>query len=313
METIVYAARVKDKELLKRSSSGGAFTALSDVFLENGDAVVCAVYNYTSHDCEYRLVLTKKERDEALGSKYVQSIPGKIFREAEKWLRDNPGRRLLFVGTGCQAAGFAGFAKQRSLRDRTVVCDIICHGSPSPSVWRDYIAGFEKKHGKAEYITFKDKRNGWNKPLSLAVTDGGEVSIKGYKKLFTSNCTMRPCCHKCPYTKVERDTDLTIGDYWHIEDKLPDFYDPMGNSLILIHTEAGRELFDKASDAMDIMQSDVKSCLQKNLMRPTAVSLLRKDFWRDYRKHGIDYVVKKYAMPRGFRKITMKIKKIVKS
>ena len=65
METIVYAARVKDKELLKRSSSGGAFTALSDVFLENGDAVVCAVYNYTSHDCEYRLVLTKKERDEA--------------------------------------------------------------------------------------------------------------------------------------------------------------------------------------------------------------------------------------------------------
>ena len=102
METIVYAARVKDKELLKRSSSGGAFTALSDVFLENGDAVVCAVYNYTSHDCEYRLVLTKKERDEALGSKYVQSIPGKIFREAEKWLRDNPGRRLLFVGTGCR-------------------------------------------------------------------------------------------------------------------------------------------------------------------------------------------------------------------
>ena len=313
METLVYAARVKDKELLKRSSSGGAFTALSDVFLERGDAVVCAVYNYASHDCEYRLVATKKERDEAIGSKYVQSVPGNIFRQAEKWLKDNPGKKLLFVGTGCQAAGFAGFTEQQSLRDRTVICDIICHGSPSPALWKEYIGKLEKKHGKISFLTFKDKRNGWNKPMSLVIANDKEISIKGYKKLFTSNCTMRPCCHKCPYTKTERDTDITIGDYWHIEDKLPDFYDPMGNSLILIHSEKGKELFDKAAVSMDIMQSDVKACWQKNLSRPTDISPLRKNFWRDYKKHGIDYVVKKYALPGKLRKISMKIQKMIRS
>ena len=46
IETKVYAGRIKDKEILLKSSSGGAFTALSDYFLQHGDAVVSATYNY---------------------------------------------------------------------------------------------------------------------------------------------------------------------------------------------------------------------------------------------------------------------------
>ena len=43
IDTIVYAGRLKDKSALMSSSSGGAFTALSDAFLKARDAVVAAI------------------------------------------------------------------------------------------------------------------------------------------------------------------------------------------------------------------------------------------------------------------------------
>lgn len=312
METVVYAARLKDHELLKKSSSGGAFRSLSDVFLERGDAVVCAVYDYDSHSAGFKMILTKEERDEAIGSKYMQSIPGTIYKDSLKWLKDNPEKKMLFVGMGCQAAGFRKFIDMSGLSERVTVCDIICHGSPSPKIWRDYAGIIEKKHGKIEYLTFKDKRRGWNKPLSLVVAGGKEVSIQSYKLLFTSNCIMRPACHRCPYARIERSTDITIGDYWHIEKKLPDFYDSMGNSLVLIHSEKGKSLFDAAKSKMEIMESNKEDCWQKNLEKPTPCSSQRTDFWKDYEKNGISSVVKNYGSRTLMQKIKHKIKKFLR-
>lgn len=45
IDTIVYAGRLKEKSALLSSSSGGAFTAISDFFLKNGNLVVAAIYN----------------------------------------------------------------------------------------------------------------------------------------------------------------------------------------------------------------------------------------------------------------------------
>lgn len=77
-ETIVYAARIKNLEILKNSSSGGMFTALSDPFLEQNNAVVCAKYNYQKNEVEYTLVTSKEERDLARGSKYIESKMGRL-------------------------------------------------------------------------------------------------------------------------------------------------------------------------------------------------------------------------------------------
>ena len=60
IDTIVYAGRLKDKSALMRSSSGGAFTALSELFLKNDNAVVAAVYNYENHNAEFQMILDKK-------------------------------------------------------------------------------------------------------------------------------------------------------------------------------------------------------------------------------------------------------------
>lgn len=82
IDTIVYAGRLKDKATLLSSSSGGAFTALSDAFLKKGNAVVAAVYNYENHTTEFQIILSQEQRENAKGSKYMQSKPGDIYREA---------------------------------------------------------------------------------------------------------------------------------------------------------------------------------------------------------------------------------------
>ncbi len=310
-ETVVYAARVKNSETLKKSSSGGAFTAISDVFLENGDAVACTVYNYQTNQAEFRIITTKEERSAARGSKYMQSITGDIFRQAEKWLSDNPSKKLLFVGMGCQAAGFQKFAEIKGFRNRVTIVDIICHGVPSPVLWKKYAEMLEQK-GRLTDLTFKDKRNGWNNPTAVAKVNGKEVSLSDYVRIFYNKCALRPSCHKCPYTTTQRTTDITIGDYWHIEDKLPQFFNPMGNSLILIHTDKGKSLFELVKDRMDYCISNTKDCLQVNLERPTEMSPYRKAFWNDYHSHGIVYTVNKYGKASCLSRLKKKLKKIIK-
>ena len=311
IDTIVYAGRLKDKSALMSSSSGGAFTALSDAFLKSGDAVVAAVYNYENHTVEFQMILDEKQRERAKGSKYMQSKPGDIYQEAYHWLMDNPKKELLFVGMGCQSDGFRKFSEIKGIRDRVYIVDIICHGSPSPKLWREYAESIQKKDGRITYLTFKDKRNGWKSPTAYVKVNGSERPLKDYVKVFYNRCALRPSCYECPYATTERKTDMTIGDFWHIEETIPDFYDPNGNSLFLIHTGRGEELFEKIRDNMDYRLSNTAQCWQANLEAPTQKSEQRDVFWNDYQKKGIDFVIKKYGTVPKKTKLKNKLFKIL--
>lgn len=312
IDTIVYAGRLKDKSAMMSSSSGGAFTALSDAFLKSGDAVVAAVYNYENHTVEFQLILDEKQRERAKGSKYMQSKPGDIYQKAYRWLMDNPKKELLFVGMGCQSDGFRKFSEIKGIRDRVYIVDIICHGSPSPKLWREYAESIQKKDGKITYLTFKDKRNGWKSPTAYVKVNGAERPLKDYVRVFYNQCALRPSCYECPYATTERKTDMTIGDFWHIEETIPDFYDPNGNSLFLIHTDRGEELFEKVRDNLDYRLSNTAQCWQANLEAPTQKSEQRDVFWNDYQKEGIDFVIKKYGTVPMKTKVKNKLLKILR-
>ncbi len=310
IDTVVYAGRIKDKSVLKSSSSGGAFTAISDYFLERNNAVVSAIYNYENHTTEFKIILDKNSRDLAKGSKYMQSKPGNIYRDAYKWLVENPEKQLLFVGMGCQADGFRKYCEMKNVRNRVYIVDIICHGSPSPKIWRDYISLIEK-NGQITYITFKDKRYGWKSPTPYVIVNGEEKSIKEYVNIFYNNCALRPSCYECPYSTIERKTDMTIGDFWHIEKTIPDFYDRRGNSLFLIHTVRGKILFDEIKDDIEFKLSDTHQCWQENLEAPTSKSPMRDVFWDDYQTEGIDFLIKKYGKVSIKSKIKQKVLQIM--
>lgn len=295
-KTVVFAGRLKNRTELLESSSGGAFVALSEVFLNNGDAVIAPIYDYVTHTNKFRLIQNKEQRNKARGSKYMQSVMGTIFIDAMQWLHSNPEKKLLFFGVGCQADSFRKFAEMKGFRNRVTIVDIICHGSPSPKLWREYAAYLEKKHGgNIEFLTFKDKRDGWIRPTAYARIKGKEIFLKNYVGMFYSKCALRPSCHTCKYATIGRKSDITIGDFWHIEDTIPDFYDEKGTSLFLIHTNEGLHLFDCAKEMMEIRESNTKQCWQTNLDKPTEASPKRERFWRDYSRKGAKYVVDKYG------------------
>lgn len=309
ISTDIYAARIKDKKKLEQSSSGGAFTAIAEYFIENTDAVACCYYNYESNCAEYKLMFSADEVATAKGSKYIYSFLGEIYNECIQWLVENPEKHLLFVGTGCQAAGFCRFSEIKQLRDRVTVVDLICHGIPSPIIWNSYVAYLERKYkGSIQSISFRDKRRGWINSTAVAVINEKEVSLKGYVRLYYDARAMRPSCYKCPYTKINRYTDITIGDYWGIEKSLPEFYNYMGNSLVLLHTEQGKTLFSHIMSKMEYATTNAEACWQYNLEFPTKEPHDRKQFWDDYHNKGRKYIIKKYAHPTFVRKICNRLK-----
>lgn len=104
---------------------------------------------------------------------------------------------------------------------------------------------------------------------------------------------------------------MTIGDFWHIEETIPDFYDPNGNSLFLIHTNRGEELFEEIQGNLDYRLSNTIQCWQANLESPTKKSEQREAFWKDYQRKGIDFVMKKYGTVPIKTKIMHKLFKIM--
>lgn len=291
METKVYAGRIKDKDILMQSSSGGAFTAISDYFISIKGAVVCTTYDYDTNRAVFSLIENKSIRDAARGSKYMQSYAGDIFHTAYKWLLEHPERELLFVGMGCQADGFRKYAELKGIRDRVTIVDIICHGVASPQIWKEYA----DKYSKLEFLSFKDKRLGWYHPTPIAVMDGEEISISDYVKVFYTANPLRLSCYECPFTNTSRKTDITIGDFWHIEKIMPEFYDPNGTSVFLIHSPKGQAVFDHIRGNILYRESDVSSCWQENLEKPTGRPSSREAFWKYYRINGIKKTIVKYS------------------
>lgn len=307
--TKVYGARLKNRSELMKSSSGGAFTAISDIFLENDDYILCSVYDYCAQELRYEIITSKSRRDEARGSKYFSSYIKSSYKDAIELMKKNPTKKLLFVGMGCQAEGFRLLCEQKKIRDRVFIVDIICTSNPSQKVWKRYADSFKN----IEYLTFKDKRNGWNNATALVVDNGEEKIFKSWLNLFYTHHADRPSCAECHFCKFNRNTDLTIADFWRIEKYHPRFYDKNGQSLILCHTKKGEDMIKLISRDMDIIESDENSCFQERLYFPPGKPITRKAFWKDMNKKGINHAIEKYCISTPLHyKILRKIKHILK-
>ena len=310
MKTLVYAAKNSDEKILRNSSSGGMFSALTEDFIRQGNAVICTHYNYETDQAEFHLVESLEERDASRGSLYIQSNANETWGKANEWLKLHPDKRIMFFGVGCQAAAFQRYSKLKSIEDKVILVDTVCHGSPSPAVWKKYIASV-KKGGVLSDLNFRDKKTGWSHSIGTAKVNGKEVSIHDYRRLYSSRNTLRPCCSKCPYTRIDRKTDITIGDFWHIENSMPDFQDEKGVSLVILHTEKGKSLFDSVGHYCIIRESNIKDCWQMNLEKPTEHATTRSQFWHDYNTKDIRHVMKKYGEVSMISRVKNMIKELI--
>jgi coenzyme F420-reducing hydrogenase beta subunit len=309
----VYAVKHKKEDVRMASSSGGIFSAISDYILDN-DGLVCGVAFDENMNVVHKIASTKEERDEFRGSKYVQSNLNNVYSEIKDLLKQN--KVVLFTGTPCQNAGLKSYLHLANAKmGNLVLCDIVCHGTPSPLLWMDHINFLEKKNnGKLIKHSFRYKKAGWRGYNVYALFDNGKnklnsTDVKTYANIFSSDMALRPSCYNCKYCNLFRTGDITIADFWGIEKSMPDFDDNKGISLVLINTAEGQKLFENIKKNLIYKENNAKDCLQPNLQYPSKVSEKREQFWEDYRLNGYEYIVKKYA---GYNYKSM-LKGIIKS
>lgn len=290
---IVYGARHKDMKQVATSRSGAAFIALSDVVLKAGGVVYGA--GYADHfRVVHKRATTPQERDEFKGSKYVQSDLTGVFRQVKKDLQN--GLTVMFSGTPCQTSGLASYIGKK-LGENLFLVDIVCHGVPSPYIWRDFIEYVEKKHGDTVcWVNFRDKEKfGWaaHRETFKFVNRGGKMS---FTFMFYRHIIFRHSCGKCHFTNTTRPSDITIADFWGWEKTNPDFnLDDKGVSLLLVNTEKGRRLLELAKEDLVMFPAKLEDCLQPNMLHPTRIHPNRMDFERLYARRGYLAAMKRYG------------------
>ena len=266
-DPLMACAAVNGDEAVRRSSSsGGVFTALALETIQRGGVVFGARF-----DEHWEVVHGWTERAEGLGafrgSKYVQSRIGGSYGEVESFLRS--GREVLFSGTPCQVAGLRRYLRKDYVGLTTL--DFICHGVPSPGVWREYLqeeiarqcdrkntvspVPISERDALIEGISFRNKAEGWKKfsfslSLSLPAGQGTKNSVflcellteNAYLRGFLADLYLRPSCHACPAKGLRSGSDVTVADYWGVGVVHPELDDDGGVSVVLVNTAVGQEM-----------------------------------------------------------------------
>ncbi len=292
----VYAAWNRDEAVRVASTSGGVFHPLCKLIVGRGGVVYGARFDSTMRVIHGRAE-TMDECNRFAGSKYVQSDMRGCMQSVREDLR--AGKAVLFSGTPCQVAGLRSYLCLTRTSGDLLTVEVICHGVPSPRVWRDHIALVEVHIGaRVRDYRFRDKANGWHHPRHCAVTDVGEVAnrtVSAFTDVFDFNYALRSSCHDCPFATPERGADLTIGDYWGIERYHPELDDGRGVSIVLVNTATGRIALGATGGDLELVEITLDEFAAPNLHQPTPPSPRRRAFWQAYRRGGYENAVRRYT------------------
>lgn len=263
-ETQTFVGYNTNEEIRKKSSSGGMFSAAAEWILRNNGVVFGAAFNDNFEVCHIA-AQTEDELAKLRGSKYVQSKLENTYPQVLQCLENN--RKVLFTGTACQIAGLKKYLNNDYENLYTI--DVLCHGVPSPKIWKMYLDYQKKRHdAEIEKIDFRSKKNGWkNYSVNIHFADNQQYCADFYEdkfvRMFLDNIDLRPSCHNCRFNEVPRISDMTIGDSWGIDGYMPDMDDDKGTSVILVHSLKGRQMLKSVSKCLNIREA----CLDKALPR----------------------------------------------
>lgn len=289
----IYAAKNKQEAVRAGSSSGGVFSLLADYVEAQGGVIYGAAFD-KQFVVRHMRAEASREWKKFCVSKYTQSDMGDTFRSVRADLND--GRLVLFSGTPCQVDGLKRYLKgTRAPCDRLVTCDIVCHGTPSPKVWADYLDYLSKRAGCGiGSVSFRDKETlGWHSSTLTITGENGQTLLAEtqkdnfYFQLFVCHWILRPSCYRCQYASFHRPGDFTLGDYWGIEKHYAQFDDNKGISLVMVHTEKGRKIWQEIQSGTEFFPVTKEQCTQPNLVSPSQENPDRESFWCWYRKYGL--------------------------
>lgn len=293
------------------SSSGGVFSVLAEEVIDNGGVIFGAKFN-DDFSVEHTFIENKNDLCIIRGSKYVQSILADSYKQVKKFLEND--RFVLFSGTPCQVEGLYAFLKKDY--SNLITIDFVCHGVPSPMIWKKY-CDFRAKKAKSDisYISFRNKNESWKEYSVLySFCNNSEYRIHHdddpYMQLFINNFSLRPSCYNCQFKKTPSVSDLTIADFWGVEYYLDDFDDDKGTSAVIINSEKGDKCFSSIRDNILTKETDVSVIIETNYCYIHSVNIprSRKYLFKQMRKKDFNVAYKKFKRLRKLIDIYTKIR-----
>lgn len=306
-----YAATWKNEKIMN-SSSGGISAAIAEYILNQEGIVYGSSMrkNLNSFSCEHIRIACLSDLYKIQGSKYVQSTIGNTYQQVKKDLSKN--RLVLFFGTPCQIQGLKVYLK--NVPDNLILIDIICHGVPNQRMFNEYLYCVIKRNKKnIETLRFRTKVNGWGKHnLHIFYEDNStdilDVNASSYFSFFINGMIYRDSCYSCKFTTRDRVSDITLGDYWGIEDEEPEYLESVdirkGISCVLINSEKGQKIFDSISTISKKESSREKIAQHNDQLNQSAkISNKRNKILNQYNRFGYKYIDNLFMLKQKIKRI----------
>lgn len=313
-----FAVYCTDEKIRAESSSGGVFTLLAEAVLKENGVVFGAAFQ---DDCQviHSSARTREAVAAFRGSKYVQSLLNNTYCEAKEYL--DQGRLVLYSGTPCQIAGLKAYLGMDY--DNLLCQDIVCHGVPSPKVWAKYVGELEKKHGApVQPASFRNKALGWKKYRMFIQFQNGDsysncFSGDPFMKVFLANLSLRPSCYCCAFKQSGETSDVTLADFWGLEEVIPEMDDDRGVSLLIIRSDKGKSYLEKISCQIVRKEIDLQKVIPYN---PSIVESVRehpkrKEFFTALDQEKMETLAERYCTEpyakRAFDRLTAMGKSVI--
>lgn len=292
-EPKTFAAYSKDYDTHFQSTTGGLYSVLAEEMLKRGGYIGGAVW---TEEFTVKSLVSNKPEDllRIRGSKYFQSDATGMYRQIKNLLRK--GEKVLVCGTPCQIAGLRNYVGDKD--ENLITLDFICCSINSPKVFRKYKESLERRYG-GKMISYHPKNKeygGWHNFAFKAEFDNGKVyAANRIDDDFTycfigSHIAARPACYECKFKGFPRYSDITIADFWGIENCDPEMDNAIGTSLVLFNSKKGEAYYqtirenlvdkeEKLEDALAGNQHAVKSLSQPKINRRIFYWVLN---WMDF-------------------------------
>ena len=164
------------------------------------------------------------------------------------------------------------------------VNELIHKNKPNMYVFRNKISYCNQVNSRTAQIVFE---NGKSKIIDAE----SDPFLRGYYgRLF-----YRPSCGVCKFARMERPSDITIGDAWHIEEIYPSWNSLAGVSLILVNSPIGKQWVTRSLKMMDVIEVKTEWARKANaqLNSPTQMHRGRATFFANLDTLGFSRSVKK--------------------
>lgn len=292
MKQRYFTANHSSDEVVRNSSSGGVFTAITDEWFSvyKEKAVVYGCVMDERLKAKHVRATTIEERNRMRGSKYIASEVSGVYKSVLNDLQNK--LYVLFSGTPCQISGLKSFLRVSEVNsdDRLLTVEIVCHGVGSNKFFDDYISHLEKKYAsKAVNCSFRSKsRQGKSEDMEVVFENGKRYNASTtrydwFYSAYIKNYILRPSCFSCRYSKIEREADICISDNWK------EFYSDSPNkhfSAVIISSELGCKWFGMCTENLSFTEKCEEEIYQENLYNPSSKPDDIEKFWTVYKDGG---------------------------